>query len=301
MAVALACLAPGLSLAQENLIVKREQRVAPVYEGWMQNPNGTFEMIFGYFNLDSEEAVDVSIGPDNSIGPDGRDYGQPAHFFPRRSRFTFTVTVPADLGDKELVWTITANGKTEYAFATLKPDYIIDERIMMINNRGFGDRGQRLGEPDNVQPSIRLGGSATRTIKVGEPLSVMAYAGDDGNPRGGLGGSNDLGLGTGWFLYRGSDTAVSLEPQQTHPEYRLRKIRQERLARTAFCAAERPSAAVSDSGTSQKATIPPPTIVQDREVPVTATFNTPGTYTLRAMAHDGWLAATVNVSVTVNP
>jgi hypothetical protein len=73
------------------------------------------------------------------------------------------------------------------------------------------------------------------------------------------------------------------------------------LAKNAFRAAERQSAAVSDSGTSQKATIPPPTIVQDREVPVTATFNMPGTYMLRAMAHDGGLAATVNVSVTVTP
>ena len=196
-AVSLACLAQGPSLAKENLIVKRGQRVAPIYEGWMQNPDGTFEMLFAYFNLNSEELIDIPIGPDNGIEPDGPDYGQPAHFFPRRSRFTFRVTVPADFGDKELVWTITANGKTEYAFAMLKPDYIIDERTMMINNGGFGGRGQRLGEPDNVQPSIRLEGRATRTVKIGEPLSLTAYASDDGNPKGGLGGSNDLGLGTG--------------------------------------------------------------------------------------------------------
>ena len=79
---------------------------------------------------------------------------------------------PADFGDRELVWKITANGKTEYAFATLKPDYIIDERIMMMNNGGFGGRGQRLGEPDNVPPSIRLEGPAARSVKVGEPLAL---------------------------------------------------------------------------------------------------------------------------------
>ena len=298
-AVALACIVPSRSLAQENLIMTRGQRIAPIYEGWMTNPDGTFEMIFGYFNLNAEEIIDVPLGPDNGIGPDGPDYGQPAHFFPGRSRFTFSVTVPADFGEKELVWTITANGKTEYAFATLKPDYIIDERIMMINNGGFGGRGQRLGEPDNVPPSIRLEGGAARTVNVGEPLPLMAYAGDDGNPRGGLGGSNDLGLGTGWFIYRGSDTAVSLDPQQAHPEYRQRKIRQERLARNAFRAAERQSAAVSGD-TTQKAIIPAATIVKDRAVPVTATFSTPGTYTLRAMAHDGGLAAIVNVTVTVS-
>ena len=300
-AVTLACTGPASSFAQDHLITARGQRVAPVYEGWIQNPDGTFDLIFGYFNLNNEEIIDVPVGPANSIEPGGPDQGQPAHFFPRRSRFTFNVTVPADFGDKELVWTITANGKTEYAFATLKPDYIIDERIMMLNNGGFGGRGQRLGEPDNVRPSIRLEGNATRTIGVGKPLALLAYAGDDGNPRGGLGGSNDLGLGTGWFIYRGSDAAVRLKPVQEHPEYRQYKITQERLAKTAFNPSVRRSAAVADSGTSQQEEIPPPTVVKNREVPVTATFSEPGTYTLRAMAHDGGLAATADVTVTVTP
>ena len=165
-AAALACLVPALGFAQDNLIMRRGQRIAPIYEGWMANPDGTFDLIFGYFNLNSEQIIDVPVGADNSIEPGGPDQGQPAHFFPRRSRFTFRITVPADFGDRELVWKITANGKTEHAFATLKPDYIIDERIMMMNNGGFGGRGQRLGEPDNVPPSIRLPGTR-RTVRQG--------------------------------------------------------------------------------------------------------------------------------------
>ena len=175
-AAALVWLAPALVFAQDNLIMKRGQRIAPIYEGWIANPDGTFDLIFGYFNLNSEELIDVPVGPDNSIEPGGPDHGQPAHFFPRRSRFTFRVTVPADFGERELIWKITANGKTEYAFATLKPDYIIDDRIMMMNNGGFGGRGQRLGEPDNLPPSVRLDGTATRSVKVGEPLALTAYA-----------------------------------------------------------------------------------------------------------------------------
>ena len=238
-AAALVCVAAAVTSAQEYLLMKRGQRVAPIYEGWIQNPDGTFDMIFGYFNLNTEEVVDVPLGSDNNIEPNGPDYGQPAHFFPRRSRFTFRVTVPADFGEKELVWKLTANGYTEYAFATLKPDYIIDERIMMMNNGGFGGRGQRLGEPDNIPPSIRLEGDATRSVKVGEPLALTAYASDDGNPRGGLGGSNDLGLGTGWFVYRGTDEVISLQPEQEHPEYRFRKMTEARLAKTAVRAANR--------------------------------------------------------------
>ena len=297
-AAALVWLAPALSFAQDNLIMKRGQRIAPIYEGWIANPDGTFDLIFGYFNLNSEERLEVPVGPDNSIEPGGPDQGQPAHFFPRRSRFTFRVTVPADFGDSEVVWKITANGKTEFAYATLKPDYIIDERIMMMNNGGFGGRGQRLGEPDNVVPAIRLEGPAARSVKVGEPLTLKAYASDDGNPRGGLGGSNDLGLGTGWFVYRGPRAAITLEPEQAHPEYRRQKARDARLKKTAFSPVPSNSAATTGGGASQ-AELPPPDVVTDRPFEVTATFSEPGIYTLRAMAHDGGLHDTADVTVTV--
>ena len=297
-AAALVWLTPALSFAQDNLIMKRGQRIAPIYEGWIANPDGTFDLIFGYFNLNSEELIDVPIGPGNSIEPGGPDQGQPAHFFPRRSRFTFRVTVPADFGDREIVWTLTANGKSERAYATLKPDYIIDERIMMMNNGGFGGRGQRLGEPDNMVPTIRLDGPAARTVKVGEPLALRAYASDDGNPRGGLGGSNDLGLGAAWFVYRGPAAPITLEPAQDHPEFRRQAARNAQLRKTAFSSARRTSAATTGGGASQ-AELPPPEVVTDLPVDVTATFSEPGTYTLRAMAHDGGLQGTVDVTVTV--
>ncbi len=297
-ALALVSLAPALAFAQDNLIMKRGQRIAPIYEGWIANPDGTFDLLFGYFNLNSEELIDVPVGPDNSIEPGGPDLGQPAHFFPRRSRFTFRITVPADFGDRELVWKITANGKTEFAYATLKPDYIIDERIMMMNNGGFGGRGQRLGEPDNVPPKVRLDGAAALSAMVGEPLTLTAYASDDGNPRGGLGGSNDLGLGSGWFVYRGPAEAITLEPEQEHPEYRRQKARDARLKKTAFSPIPSNSAATTGGGASQ-AELPAPNVVTDRPFEVTATFSEPGTYTLRAMAHDGGLHDTADVTITV--
>ena len=196
------------------------------------------------------------------------------------------------------MWKLTANGKTEYACATLKPDYIIDERIMMMNNGGFGGRGQRLGEPDNVVPTARLDGPAVRTARVGDPIALRAYASDYGNPRGGIGGSNDLGLGTGWFVYRGPAEPIALEPEQEHPEYRRQKARAAQLRKTAFSSARRASAATTGGGASQ-AELPPPDVVTDRPVEVTATFSEPGTYTLRAMAHDGDLHGTVDVTITV--
>ena len=47
------------------------QDVAPVFEGWEQNADGTFNLVFGYFNRNWEEEVDVPIGPENSIEPGG--------------------------------------------------------------------------------------------------------------------------------------------------------------------------------------------------------------------------------------
>src|SRR5262245_14818196 len=72
------------------------QNIAPVYEGWEQNPDGSFNFLFGYFNRNFEEEIDVPIGPDNTIEPGAPDQGQPTHFYPRRSRFIFRIRVPKD-------------------------------------------------------------------------------------------------------------------------------------------------------------------------------------------------------------
>ncbi|MND00688.1 hypothetical protein D3C83_193890 [compost metagenome] len=47
--------------------------------------------------------------------------------------------MPADFGEKELIWTLTANGKTEKAYASLKPDYQIDSQV--ISTEVGGDFG----------------------------------------------------------------------------------------------------------------------------------------------------------------
>src|SRR5436190_22824840 len=66
------------------------QAVAPVYDGWLDNDDGTVTLYFGYMNRNWEEAVDIPIGPANHMEP-GTDRGQPAHFLPRRQLNVFTV------------------------------------------------------------------------------------------------------------------------------------------------------------------------------------------------------------------
>ena len=104
----------------------RGQHIEPAYEGWRPNEDGTFSFMFGYQNENWEEEPDVEIGPNNMFSPGEADRGQPTHFLPRRNRFTFEVTVPADWGDRELVWTLKVNGVERKAYATLKQDYQVD-------------------------------------------------------------------------------------------------------------------------------------------------------------------------------
>ena len=90
------------------------QNVVPVFEGWERNPDGSFNFVFGYFNRNYEESLDVLVGPDNNIEPGGPDQGQPTFFAPARQKFLFRVKVPKDWPiTKRLVWTLTVRGKTE--------------------------------------------------------------------------------------------------------------------------------------------------------------------------------------------
>src|ERR1051325_7437520 len=82
------------------------QAVTAAYQGWFANPDGTFSILFGYFNRNFKEELDIPIGPENRIEPGGPDQGQPTHFLPRRQWGVFTVTVPKDFGGKKLTWTV---------------------------------------------------------------------------------------------------------------------------------------------------------------------------------------------------
>src|SRR3954470_7190736 len=101
------------------------QGVAPVYEGFDLNADGSFNMWFGYMNRNYEEEIDLPVGADNTFEPGG-DRGQPTHFTTRRHKDVFKVTVPKEFADKTLIWKLTTRGKTEQVIATLKPVWQID-------------------------------------------------------------------------------------------------------------------------------------------------------------------------------
>src|SRR5262245_59349592 len=90
--------------------------VAPVFEGWEPNADGSFNLVFGSFSRNWEEDTNVPIGPSNTMDPGGPDQGQPTRFYPQRNRFIFRVRVPKDFGKNEVVWTLTTHGETERAY-----------------------------------------------------------------------------------------------------------------------------------------------------------------------------------------
>ena len=173
-------IAPPRAHAQTRYTYSTGQSVSPAYEGWMPNADGSFTMYFGYMNTNWLEEFDIPIGAANDIEPGGPDLGQPTHFYPRRSPFLFTVRVPKDFGAKELTWTITTHGRTERAYASLKTDYQIDNQVMSTEVGGdFGSLRDELRT--NIPPELRVEGEKLRTAKAGEPLTLVAFAGDPDN------------------------------------------------------------------------------------------------------------------------
>jgi hypothetical protein len=300
--------------AQTRFMYLKGQSVHPAYEGWWPNEDGTFEMFFGYMNSNWQEELDIPVGPANyfsviqpgalddltrdAFEASSSDMGQPTHLYPRRNPFLFTVTVPADFGEKELVWTLTTHGRVNRAFGSLKPDYRIDPQVMSTEVGGnFGSLDDRLRT--NEPPEIRVEGELHRTVRVGEPMSLAAFSKDPDNypARGrsrapqtpeqlyrtsGVGSvvaSGAPGMRFSWTVYRGDADLVTFDPTQLKAWMDTR--------------------AWGNSPWSPPYILPEPP-ADDRYV-TQVTFHEPGEYVLRAVASDGSHFNYENVSVTVTP
>ena len=158
------------------------QHVEPAFEGWRPNPDGSFNMMFGYMNENWEETPDVAVGEENFFAPGDADRGQPTHFLPRRNRFTFEVTVPSDWGDRELVWTLKVNGVERKAYATLKDDYLVDNMVIASETGTLGAGTSSPESRANVPPEVSVIGDNIRVARVSEPLDLETLVIDDGLP-----------------------------------------------------------------------------------------------------------------------
>ena len=288
-----------------QLSYSKGQNVSPAFEGWEQNPDGSFNLVFGYMNRNWLEEPDVPVGPENNISPGPADQGQPTHFLPRRNRFVFKVRVPADFGDQEMVWTLATRGQTEHAYGSLRPDYIIDNMVIASEtgalSAGFSTPGSRA----NVPPVVTVIGDEVRTATVGQPVTLVATVTDDGLPRvrrrptppseepsegppklsprqlrppSRITVNKRVGLHLSWFVFRG-EGEVSFDPLQV-------KVWED--TRTGANSPWAPLWA-------------PPEVPEDGRWEVRVTFDRPGTYVLRARADDGGLYHDADVTIRVSP
>ena len=292
-ALAVAVLAVAASPAGAQAAAGGGESISPAYEGWEQNRDGSYNLVFGYMNRNWDE-LDIPVGPDNRIEPGGPDQGQPTHFLPRRNRIVFRIRVPADFDDgDEVVWTLTANGRTERAYATLHPDYYLNDIAIMNNNGAGGPAGGAYNIFGNRRPTLDVVGGSRRSAAVGEPIVLAARASDDGvpqrramalpvlgNPITDLRGTPDSasGLRLVWFVYRGPGDEVTFDP----PQYEVWENYR------------------GGANSPWAAGWQPPPVPPGGTWVVNATFDEPGTYVLRAQAHDGGLGANREVTVTVS-
>jgi len=259
---------PKLPTELSNIRFNSGQSVVPYFEGWIRNSDGTFDLVFGYFNRNWEQEVVIPAGPDNTVELGGPDSGQPTYFLPRRQRFVFRVRVPKDFGKKEVVWSLTANGRTEHAFGSLIREQEITERVVMTN--GGYDPG--LTDP-NKPPAVTL--SPIQDAVAGRPVTLSVAVADDGLPKprvtsaskpassGSFGaqvnssgsGPRPIGLAVNWMQY-GGPSKVTFEA-------------------------------------------PGPLPVTDGHAVTTATFAEPGTYQLVVSATDRAMTTRVPVTLRV--
>ena len=249
------------------------QDIVPSFDGWLHNADGTYTFVFGYMNRNYKEELAIPAGLDNKVEPGAApDQGQPTYFLPRRHAWVFKVTVPADWGSKELVWTITAHGKTEKAYASLQMEEEIIPRLIM--SRGGLSPG--VDDP-NKPPSVSIDPVTSATVV--NPVTLTANVSDDGLPKprvqkaraevapgkaqtNSAGSRPRSGVSVNWFEYRGP-------------------------AKVRFDPAEPVRLGIPGEPVNGKAQF-------------TAHFTEPGTYVLRATADDGALSNTADITVVVS-
>ena len=246
------------------------QDVVPYFEGWIRNPDGSFDMVFGYFNRNWQEELAIPAGADNRVEPGGPDRGQPTYFLPRRQGWVFRVRVPQDFGKQVVTWTVTANGKTQKAYGELLPVEEITERIVMT--RGNLNPGE--SDP-NKPPVVTI--APVQRANVNSPVSLVANVSDDGLPK----------------------------PREAAPKRTTVSDATKIQAQTNSNAAPRPrglTVAWMQLRGPAKVTLEPAgsISVADGKATTTARFAQAGSYVLRATASDGALSTRTDITIAVD-
>jgi hypothetical protein len=305
----------AVTASGQSLSYTKGQNVAPAYEGWEYGADGAKYFVFGYMNRNWEEEIDVPVGPENGFNVGSADQGQPTHFLPRRNRFIFKVKVPANFGEKdELIWTLTTHGKTEKAFATLRPDYVLDDVVKASETGALGAGTSSPEVRSNKPPVLRIVEANTRNVKAWQAVPLVSEVKDDGIPKRRGAGSGAAVRATGAGGQTGDSTGALLARAASNPPVRITVGKNVGLHVTWFLYRGPAGGKVTfdppqikaweDTRAGANSPWAPiwlaPAIPADGRQPVTVTFSEPGTYVLRCRADDGALVSDEEVTVVVS-
>lgn len=255
------------------------EAVFPAVEGWIENEDGTFTLLVGYFNRNDEQTLDIPVGPNNRIEPGGPDRGQPTHFLPGRHYGVFTLKFSKEdaSANRRLTWTIVANGQTSEVALGIAQAYTVEPfRKGGDGNTPpvikFAESGpEYTGPPTLVHQTIEgtVGQPVTLRVWVNDAAPTIVFrtpeppggragpppgAGGRGDPpagaagrgggRGGRGGGPQPAATVTWFKHSGPGN-VTFDPDRLQAMERV-----------------------------------------FTELTTTATFDAPGTYVVRAQVND---------------
>jgi hypothetical protein len=245
-----------------QLTYSRGQNVVSAFDGWERHADGTFGMVFSYYNRNYEEMIDVPIGAENNIEPGGPDQGQPTHFLPARHKFVFSVTLPKDWDPKKrLVWTLIVRGKTEKANAFLLPEWEINNQVRGQN--GDSSHPVTVGNAADYNEAPVITPGPAQRVTLPATTTLTATVKDDGLPKprvrrqlAGAPATPQTHLFVNWVMYRGPAGATVKFAPDSSP-------------------------------------------VEDGNASTTATFSKPGDYVIRAYADDGAVTTPGDISISV--
>jgi hypothetical protein len=174
---------------------ERGTSITPAFEGWFENPDGSFTFLLGYYNRNTKEPLDIPVGPNNRVEPGPVDQGQPTYFETGRQWGVFAIKVPKDFGTKALRWTIVSHGEEQSIPLTLNKGYPISpyKELGMGNQPpvlAFSQGGAKVTGPP-------IGIAATLTGAVDQPVPISVWVEDPKAPSTGeapAGGGRGFGL-----------------------------------------------------------------------------------------------------------
>jgi hypothetical protein len=216
-------LAGGVFLSAQNPAAVPEPRksfgasVTGAFEGWYYNPDGTRAFLVGYYNRNSQQELDIPIGPDNHIDPGGPDRGQPTHFLPGRQWGMFSLPISKDFKPTDsYVWTIVANGQTTSIPLRVHADYVMSPftEIAVGNTPPvirFEEKGSTLQGPVATIAATPLFSSS-----LSAPLVLPVWVTDDLKYTNGSGApvsESRPPLTLRWSKYRGPGTVTFDKPR----------------------------------------------------------------------------------------